>query len=55
MNETRKCPMRAENKQFNNYWDPFNQMFNDTLSGAETPQVAIQRACDTMNSLNGLP
>jgi maltose-binding protein MalE len=46
---------RAENKQFDNYWDPFTKMFQDVLSGAATPQAAIQRACESMNSLNGVP
>lgn len=46
---------RAENKRFDNYWDPFNQMFEDILSGESTPQAAIQRACEAMNTLNGVP
>ena len=46
---------RAENNLPDNYWKPFDQMFNDVFSGAISPQAGVQRACDTMNSLNGLP
>jgi arabinogalactan oligomer/maltooligosaccharide transport system substrate-binding protein len=40
---------------FNNYWTPFAQMFNDVFAGAVTPQSGLERACETMNELNGMP
>jgi arabinogalactan oligomer / maltooligosaccharide transport system substrate-binding protein len=44
-----------QEKGFANYWGPFNEMFGSVLSGNAIPQSAIQQACDSMNSLNGLP
>jgi arabinogalactan oligomer/maltooligosaccharide transport system substrate-binding protein len=44
-----------QEKGFTNYWSPFSDMFAEVFSGKATPKAAIQRACDSMNSLNGLP
>ncbi len=46
---------RPQDEQFSQYWGPFGQMFEDVLNGARTPQAGVQRACEEMNALNGLP
>jgi arabinogalactan oligomer/maltooligosaccharide transport system substrate-binding protein len=44
---------RPQNVELNNYWGPFQEMIDKVLGGNETPAVGIQRACNTMNVLNG--
>jgi arabinogalactan oligomer / maltooligosaccharide transport system substrate-binding protein len=44
---------RPQNEQLNNYWGPFNEMIKDVLAGNLSPQVGVQRACKTMDWLNG--
>jgi hypothetical protein len=44
---------RPQNIQLNNYWGPFQDMINDVLAETVLPQTGVQRACKTMNLLNG--
>jgi arabinogalactan oligomer/maltooligosaccharide transport system substrate-binding protein len=37
------------------YWGPFDDLFIGVLSGGTTAEDGVQRACDAMNSANGMP
>ena len=43
------------NVQMVGYWGPFDELFTDVLSGGMTPEDGVQRACDAMNAVNGMP
>jgi arabinogalactan oligomer/maltooligosaccharide transport system substrate-binding protein len=44
---------RPQVEEFNSYWGSFGEMMTDVLAGTITWQMGVQRACDSMNELNG--
>ena len=40
------------NKEFINYWIPFDDMIHSVLEGSVSPKDGVAIACETMNSLN---